>query len=64
LAAAFALTIYLSPRYDEEVKPLLEVLQAKGTLSAKLDQRLFGGKGIVKKEVRQLVEEVSLKLCP
>ena len=64
LTAALALVIHLSPNYTDEVKSLLDVLQAKGTLSSKLDPSLFGGKGIQKKEVKDLIHEVATKLCP
>lgn len=46
------------------MKSLLEVLQAKETLQAKLGPTLFGGKGITKKEVKTLILEISSKLCP
>jgi desumoylating isopeptidase 1 len=64
LTAAFALAIYLSPCFEEEVTPLLEVLQAKETLLSKLDPEMFGGKGVSKKEVKELIQEVATKLCP
>jgi desumoylating isopeptidase 1 len=49
----------LSPIYEEELSPLLEVLQAKETLKTKVKE------GVAKKlDVKKLVEEVANKLCP
>lgn len=56
LLAASALLIYLSPSYESSVKPLLEVLGAKGTIEE-------AGKRWAKKDVRKLADEVALKLC-
>lgn len=59
LTASLALLIYLSPSYDTELGPLLEVLKVKEILKSKLSQ------GVVKKkDVRRLIEEVTDKLCP
>ncbi|WRT63703.1 uncharacterized protein IL334_000626 [Kwoniella shivajii] len=56
LLAALAMTIYLSPRYESDTKPLLEVLSAKHTIYAK-------SKGWKKKEVKKLGEDIAGKLC-
>ncbi|OCF39300.1 hypothetical protein I317_06882 [Kwoniella heveanensis CBS 569] len=56
LLAALAMIIYLSPRYTDDIKPLLEVLGAKGIIGAKT-------KGWKKKEVKKLAEEIASKLC-
>jgi hypothetical protein len=59
LVASLAYFLRLSPVYEDEVSPLLEVLQAKDTLKTKISE------GPVKKsEVKKLVEEVATKLCP
>jgi hypothetical protein len=59
LVASLAYFLRLSPVYEDEVSPLLEVLQAKDTLKTKTSE------GPVKKsEVKKLVEEVATKLCP
>ncbi len=55
LLAALALMLYLSPSYASSVKPLLEVLGAKGTIEGK-------SRGYKKKEVKKLAEEIG-KLC-
>jgi hypothetical protein len=54
-----AYLLRLSPIYEEELAPLLEVLQAKGTLKAKIVEG-----PAQKPEVKKLVEEVANKLCP
>jgi hypothetical protein len=65
LTAALALFLRLSPWYDDQLKPLLEVLQVKDTLKNKL--RKGNGwesdGGVSKKEVRLLIAEVADKLC-
>jgi hypothetical protein len=52
--------------YESQIKPILEVLQARKSLKSKLVKgsgwNVDGGVG--KKEVRKLVEEVAMKLCP
>lgn len=65
LTAALALFLRLSPFYDDQLKPLLEVLQAQGTLESKLRKGdgWEGDGGVNKQEVRQLIEEVADKLC-
>ena len=62
LTATLALLLRLSPAYDTQLVPLLEVLQSREVLMSKL-----GKGGVVwgkkEKEVRRLVEEVGGKLC-
>jgi len=66
LTAALALFLRLSPQYESQIKPLLEVLQTRRLLKSKLVRgsgwNVDGGIG--KKEIRKLVEEVAMKLCP
>lgn len=65
LAASLALSLYLSPSFDSELAPLLEVLQAKEKVLAKLGggNGGFGENGVKKEEARIMLEEVG-KLCP
>lgn len=65
LAASLALFLRLSPFHDEQLKPLLEVLQAQEKLQGKLRKGdgWEGDGGVGKKEVRHLIEEVAGKLC-
>ena len=60
LTACLAFLLRLSPFYDTQVVPLLEVLQAKNILLGKLEK----GGCVTKPEIRSLVEEVAQKLCP
>lgn len=66
LTAALAFFLRLSPQYESQIKPLLEVLQTRKLLQGKLVKgsgwNVDGGIG--KKEIRKLVEEVAMKLCP
>ena len=64
MVAALAFLLRLSPSYEGQLAPLLEVLQARDTLKSKLAKGGCGEKGVQKPEVRKLVEEVSAKLCP
>ncbi|KAL1682240.1 PPPDE putative peptidase domain-containing protein [Schizophyllum commune] len=64
LTACLAFLLRLSPFYETQVVPLLEVLQAKNILLSKLDKGGCGEEGVVKKDIRSLVEEVAQKLCP
>ncbi|KAG6839694.1 hypothetical protein C0991_012511 [Blastosporella zonata] len=64
LTASLAFLLRLSPEYDSQVSPLLEVLQARDVLKRKLAKGGCGEDGVEKKEVRKLVEEVANKLCP
>jgi hypothetical protein len=51
----------MSPFYDAQLRPLLDVLQGRAVLRGKLGEEA----GIIRKgEVRSLVEEVAGKLCP
>jgi len=65
LTAALAFFLRLSPHYESQIQPLLEVLQSRQTLKGKLakgDGWTADG-GISKKDIRKLVEEVATKLC-
>ncbi|EMD39905.1 hypothetical protein CERSUDRAFT_81230 [Gelatoporia subvermispora B] len=64
LTAAIAFMLRLSPVYDTQLAPLLEVLQARDTLKAKLVAGGCGEQGVQKKDIRKLVEEVAERLCP
>ena len=57
LTAALAFLLRLSPVYESQIVPLLEVLQARETLTQKMDM-------LQKKDVRSLVDQVASKLCP
>lgn len=65
LTAALAFFLRLSPHYESQLKPLLEVLQSRDVLRGKLKKgdgwNVDGG--IQNKDVRKLVDEVSSKLC-
>ena len=57
LVACLAFLLRLSPVYDSQLVPLLQVLQTKEALREKT-------RVVVKKpEIKQLVEEVAAKLC-
>lgn len=47
--------MFLAPGYESSLRPLLEVLDAKGTIEEKI-------KGFKKKEVKKLGEEL-VKVC-
>jgi hypothetical protein len=64
LTACLAFLLRLSPFYDEQLVPLLEVLQSRSHLKSKLGKGGCGESGVQKKEVKKLVEEVADKLCP
>ncbi|KAL1760409.1 PPPDE putative peptidase domain-containing protein [Schizophyllum commune] len=64
LTACLAFLLRLSPFYETQVVPLLEVLQAKNILLSKLEKGGCGDEGVMKKNIRSLVEEVAQKLCP
>ncbi|KAI0917382.1 hypothetical protein AcW1_007420 [Taiwanofungus camphoratus] len=64
LTAALAFLLRLSPVYDTQLVPFLEVLQARHILHGKLQKGGCGTEGVRKKEVRKLLEEVANKLCP
>ncbi|KAL6301955.1 DUF862-domain-containing protein [Sparassis latifolia] len=64
LTAAVAFLLRLSPVYDTQLVPFLEVLQARDTLKSKLVKGGCGPEGVQKKDVRKLIEEVAVKLCP
>ncbi|KAF8650336.1 hypothetical protein AX16_005277 [Volvariella volvacea WC 439] len=62
LVASLGLLLYTSPLHDN-CKSLLEVLQAKDKLRGKLVKGGCGSDGVVKKDIRKLVEEVADVLC-
>lgn len=64
LTASLAFLVRLSPFYDAQISPLLDVLQTRAVLERKLMKGGCGEAGVSKKEVRKLVEEVATKLCP
>ncbi|KAL1745277.1 PPPDE putative peptidase domain-containing protein [Schizophyllum fasciatum] len=64
LTACLAFLLRLSPFYDTQVVPLLEVLQAKNALLGKLEKGGCGENGVSKPDIRGLVQEVATKLCP
>ncbi|KAG6867606.1 hypothetical protein C0993_000595 [Termitomyces sp. T159_Od127] len=64
LTASLACILRVSPAYDNQLSPLLEVLQARDVLKQKLEKGGCGEEGVTKKDVRKLVEEVANKLCP
>ncbi|KAI1793297.1 PPPDE putative peptidase domain-containing protein [Ganoderma leucocontextum] len=64
LVAALAFLLRLSPSYEGQLAPLLEVLQSRQTLESKLQKGGCGEKGVQKPEVRRLIQEVAAKLCP
>ena len=64
LTAALAFLLRLSPVYESQLVPFLEVLQARETLKGKLQKGGCGENGVQKPEVRKLVLEVAEKLCP
>ena len=65
LTASLAFLLHLSPSYAEHLQPLIEVLQVREILMAKLSGGPggCGEKGVVKKDVRDLVKEVADELC-
>ncbi|EAU88372.1 thioredoxin family protein [Coprinopsis cinerea okayama7 len=64
LVACLAFLIRLSPVHDTQLGPLLEVLQAKEVVRAKLvkGEGWNTDGGLAKKDVRKLVEELTNKL--
>jgi len=64
LTACLAFLLRLSPFYEQQLVPLLEILQSGSCLKFKLEKGGCGEFGVQKKEVRKLVEEVASKLCP
>ena len=64
LTAALAFLLRLSPVYESQFVPFLEVLQARETLKGKLGKGGCGENGVQKPEVRKLILEVAEKLCP
>ncbi|KAJ3733325.1 PPPDE putative peptidase domain-containing protein [Lentinula guzmanii] len=64
LAACLGCLLRLSPFYESQMSSLLEVLQVKSILRAKLAKGGCGDNGVSKKDVKKLVEEIADKLCP
>ena len=64
LTASLGCLLRLSPFYETQLNPLLDVLQARQVLQSKLAAGGCGEKGVQKTEVKKLVEEVASKLCP
>ncbi|KAG6872374.1 hypothetical protein C0995_010188 [Termitomyces sp. Mi166 len=64
LTASLACLLRISPVYESQLLPLLEVLEARDVLKRKLVEGGCGEEGVTKKDVRKLVEEVANKLCP
>ncbi|KZP33435.1 DUF862-domain-containing protein [Athelia psychrophila] len=64
LTACLACFVRFSPFYDDQLAPLLEVLQSQTILKSKLNKTGFGESGLQKQDVRKLVQEVATKLCP
>ncbi|KAG8862411.1 hypothetical protein FRB96_001481 [Tulasnella sp. 330] len=65
LTASLALMLHLSPFYAESVAPLLEVLQTREMMLAKLAPVSVDGKGALAfgRELQKLIREVA-SLCP
>lgn len=63
LTASLGFLLRLSPAYESQLGPFLEVLQAKEILLSKLDKEGFGEHGIQNKNIRLLVEQVTKFLC-
>lgn len=63
LTACLAFLLRFSPVYDTQVGPLLEVLQAKETLKAKLDKGGCGPDGVKSASLRKLITQVADNLC-
>lgn len=61
LTATLAFLIRLSPFYEDQLVPLLSVLQVKETLKGKLAED--GKPRLRKKEIRALVSEVAEQFC-
>ncbi|EGN98049.1 hypothetical protein SERLA73DRAFT_182913 [Serpula lacrymans var. lacrymans S7.3] len=64
LSASIAFLLRLSPFYETQMAPLLEVLQARTVLKNKLEKGGCGPGGVTKQDIRKLVLEVAEKLCP
>ncbi|KAJ8516656.1 hypothetical protein ONZ45_g6077 [Pleurotus djamor] len=64
LTACLTCLIRLSPFYQSQLGPLLEVLQCSPILKRKLVAGGCGANGVTKKDARALIEEVATKLCP
>ena len=63
LTACLAFFLRFSPVYDSHIGPLLEVLQAKDTLTAKLAKGGCGEEGVKSVALRKLITQVAENLC-
>ncbi|THH01928.1 hypothetical protein EW026_g855 [Hermanssonia centrifuga] len=63
LTVSLAFIVRFSPVYDTHLSALLEVLQVKETLKAKLAKGGCGADGIKSPSLRKLIEQVADKLC-
>lgn len=63
LTACLAFFLRFSPVHDSHVGPLLEVLQAKDTLKAKLAKGGCGEEGVKSVALRKLITQVADNLC-
>ncbi|KAK7056967.1 hypothetical protein VNI00_002685 [Paramarasmius palmivorus] len=59
LTASLGCLLRLSPFYETQLNPLLDVLQARQVLQSKLAAGGCGEKGVQKTEVKKLVEEMT-----
>ncbi|KIY45654.1 DUF862-domain-containing protein [Fistulina hepatica ATCC 64428] len=64
LVASLAFFLRLSPGYESQLAPLIEVLQLRSILRSKLTKDGFGENGVVRRDVRKLIEEIAVRLCP
>jgi desumoylating isopeptidase 1 len=63
LTASLAFLVRFSPVYDSQIAPLLEILQAKETLMAKLDKGGCGEDGVKSPGLRKLITQLADNLC-
>ncbi|KAI0345887.1 DUF862-domain-containing protein [Trametopsis cervina] len=63
LVACLAFLLRFSPVHETQVKPLLDVLQAKDTVKSKLDSKGFSPEGVKGPALRKLITEVADQLC-
>ncbi|CAL1713052.1 unnamed protein product [Somion occarium] len=62
LTASLAFLLRLSPVYESQLAPLLEVLQAKETLQSKLEKGGCGEQGVQNNDIRSLIAQVAESL--
>lgn len=63
LTASLAFMLRFSPVYDAQVRPLVDVLQGKEMLKAKLEKGGFGEEGVKAAPLRKLITQVADHLC-